>query len=152
MVAVNTEDTFADDTQWLTYWSCYGILHLIMIALETWLGRIPGFYTLVIFATVYLMLPITTVAEKIFRNIQVPLAGLRDMLMVRDALVIKKEMMAKLTPAQRKAVEEAIALSFASEDDDEANDPLLRYGLQLVSGSSSSKNDETKPSETTSLV
>jgi TB2/DP1, HVA22 family len=157
VVAVNTNDSFDDDTRWLTYWACYGILYLIMVFLETWLGRIPGFYTLVIFSIVYLMLPITNGAEKIFRNVLVPLAGLRDLLMVKDALVIKKQMLDKLTPARRKAVQEAIASSFATDGDlDEANDPLIRFGLGLGGSGTKSggKSEQTTnpPTETTPLV
>jgi hypothetical protein len=159
VVAVNTNDTFDDDTRWLTYWACYGILYLIMVFLETWLGRIPGFYTLVIFAIVYLMLPITNGAEKIFRNVLVPLAGLRDLLMVKDALVIKRQMLDSLSPAQRKAVQEAIAASFATDGAlDEANDPLVRYGLGLggsttsTGGKAGTTTETTNPTETTPLV
>jgi len=54
IAAASTEEV-ADDTYWLTYWSVYGCLFLIMELLETYLGWIPGFYTLVIFTTVYLV-------------------------------------------------------------------------------------------------
>ena len=56
IVAASTEEV-ADDTYWLTYWSVYGCLFLIMELLEVFIGWVPGFYTLVILATVYLMLP-----------------------------------------------------------------------------------------------
>ena len=62
VTAVSTEDK-ADDTFWLTYWSCYGLLFLAMDVIETWVGAIWGFYTLVILSTVYLMLPMTQGAE-----------------------------------------------------------------------------------------
>lgn len=58
VTAVSTDDK-ADDTFWLTYWSCYGLLFLAMDVTETWLGAIWGFYTIVICSTVYLMLPMT---------------------------------------------------------------------------------------------
>jgi hypothetical protein len=45
---------------------------------EKVLGRIPGFYTLIIFATIYLMLPMFRGADKVFRKILVPLAGLQE--------------------------------------------------------------------------
>mmetsp|Transcript_23321 Transcript_23321/g.32578 ORF Transcript_23321/g.32578 Transcript_23321/m.32578 type:complete len:350 (+) Transcript_23321:168-1217(+) len=130
LVALTTEDTYDDDTFWLTYWSCYGCLYLMMDFLETWIGRIPGFYTIVLFSSVYLMLPIMRGAEKVFRNILVPLAGLQEMLLVRDALVVKKEMMKQLTPEQASKVKKVVAESFgkADDDDDEENDPLLNYG------------------------
>ncbi len=47
-----------DDTYWLTYWSCFGILFIITDFLESFLGQIPGFYTIIIAVTVYLMLPL----------------------------------------------------------------------------------------------
>ena len=54
-VAAASTDEIDDDTYWLTYWSVYGCLFVLMNVMEQWLGRIPGFYTLVIFTTVYLM-------------------------------------------------------------------------------------------------
>lgn len=130
LVAVTTDDTYEDDTFWLTYWSCYGCLYLIMDFLETWLGGIPGFYTIVLFSSVYLMLPIFRGADKVFRNILVPLTGLQEMLLVRDALVMKRAMMKQLTPEQGKRVRNAVAASFSREDDndDEETCPLLQYG------------------------
>ena len=57
MVSVTTPEG-ADDTYWLTYWSCFGILFIITDFIEGYLGAIPGFYTLVIAMTIYLMLPL----------------------------------------------------------------------------------------------
>lgn len=45
---------------------------------EKILGKIPGFYTLIIFSTVYLMLPMFRGADKVFRKVLVPLAGLQE--------------------------------------------------------------------------
>jgi hypothetical protein len=153
IVAVGTTNTYDDDTFWLTYWSCYGCLYLIMDFLETWVGRVPGFYTVVLFSSVYLMLPIMQGAEKVFRKILVPLAGLQELLLVRDAMGIKKEMMKSLTPAQRKAVKQEIAASFGKDDDDddEENDPLINYGY---GGNNSTTNNNTanNVNETTGLV
>ena len=66
VTAAATEE-IDDDTYWLTYWAVYGCLFLIMDFLETWIGWIPGFYTLIIFSTVYLMLPMFRGADKVFR-------------------------------------------------------------------------------------
>jgi hypothetical protein len=63
---------------WLTYWAVYGCLFVIMDLSEKVLGRIPGFYTLIIFSTIYLMLPMFRGADKVFRKILVPLAGLQE--------------------------------------------------------------------------
>ena len=43
-----------EETFWLTYWCCFSILFLAMDYLETFLGWIPGFYSLCLCATVYL--------------------------------------------------------------------------------------------------
>lgn len=129
VVAVTTE-VYDDDTFWLTYWSCYGCLYFLMDFLETWLGKIPGFYSVVLFASVYLMLPMFEGADKFFRKVLVPLAGLQEMLLLRDALAIKKVMM-KSIPADRvEAVRSAVARSFAKDanDDKEENDPLMQLG------------------------
>ena len=48
-VTAAATDEVEDDTYWLTYWSCYGVLFLLMEVLETYLGWLPGFYTLIIF-------------------------------------------------------------------------------------------------------
>ena len=66
ITAASTEEV-EDDTYWLTYWSVYGCLFLIMELLETWIGWVPGFYTLVILAEIYLMLPMMQVSKKCMR-------------------------------------------------------------------------------------
>ena len=74
-----------------------------MEILETWLGWIPGFYTAYIAATLYLMLPMMQGADKVFRKILVPLARLQDLLILRDAIQIKKRILSELDPEQAKA-------------------------------------------------
>ena len=54
---------------WLTYWSCFGILFLITDFIENFIGFIPGFYTLTIAATVYLMLPLFRGADTVSRRL-----------------------------------------------------------------------------------
>lgn len=125
-----------DDTYWLTYWSCYGCLFLIMDSVELWLGWLPGFYTLVIFATVYLMLPMFQGADKVFRKVLVPLAGLQELLVLRDAIAVKRSMLKDLDPGRAAVVRKAIAKFF--DDDAENNDPEelrkeLRMGWNSVS-------------------
>jgi len=62
-------------------------------------------------------------ADKLFRKVLVPLAGLQEMLLLRDAIQVKKQMLLDLPPARAKAVRQAIARFYA---DDEARtvDPL----------------------------
>ena len=122
ITAVATEE-IEDDTYWLTYWSVYGCLFLIMDVSEDFLGRIPGFYTLIIFTTVYLMLPMFRGADKIFRKVLVPLAGLTEMLVLRDAIVIKKQMLKDLDPERAAAVQKSIAKFFDGSSSD--SDPLV---------------------------
>ena len=64
IVAVTTMDG-GDDTYWLTYWSCFGLLFLITDFVENFAGFIPGFYTITIALTVYLMLPLFRGAEQV---------------------------------------------------------------------------------------
>jgi len=150
-----------DDSYWLTYWSCYGCLFLIMEFLETWLGKIPGFYTLVILATIYLMLPMFQGADKVFRKILVPLARLQEMLMLRDAIYVKKRMLKDLDPERAKIVRKAIAKFY--DDDDETADPVelkkeLLTGWQGINlrsfpfGTKKQEGEATEPDETTPIV
>lgn len=104
-----------DDTYWLTYWSCFGILFLITDFLENFIGFIPGFYTLTIAATVYLMLPLFRGADTVFRSVLVPLAGLQEMLVRRDAEEVKRQALKDLPPERRALVMKAIAESFEKE-------------------------------------
>jgi hypothetical protein len=120
VISVTTPDG-ADDTFWLTYWSCFGILFLIVDFLENFLGVIPGFYSLAIFATIYLMLPLFRGAEQVFRNILVPLAGLEEMLVKKDAEVIKNKALADLPPERRQLVLNEIADSFKKGSDSAGN-------------------------------
>jgi hypothetical protein len=143
ITAVATED-IESDTYWLTYWSVYGCLYLIMYVAEHFLGRIPGFYSLIILTTVYLMLPMFQGADKVFRKILVPLAGLQELLLLRDAMAIKKRMLKDLDPERAAVVEKSIAKFFdgSSADSDPSvlkkelkqgwdnvNEPDLKFAL-----------------------
>jgi hypothetical protein len=122
-IAAAATEEVEDDTYWLTYWSCYGCLFIIMQVLEVWLGWIPGFYTLIILSTVYLMLPMFQGADKIFRKVLVPLLGLRELLLLRDAIVVKKNMLRDLDPERAAVVRKAIAKFYSAEDGDDMADP-----------------------------
>ena len=121
IVAVTTP-TKEDDTFWLTYWSCFGSLFLIMDWLDSYLGQVPGFYTAVLFCTIYLMVPVFNGAEKVFRNVLVPLARQHEMLIYRDACIIKKEMMKKVPKGNNKSMRKKIAALFNEHSDDEEDD------------------------------
>eukprot|EP00586_Coscinodiscus_wailesii_P015708 CAMPEP_0172498272 /NCGR_PEP_ID=MMETSP1066-20121228/111466_1 /TAXON_ID=671091 /ORGANISM="Coscinodiscus wailesii, Strain CCMP2513" /LENGTH=323 /DNA_ID=CAMNT_0013271489 /DNA_START=178 /DNA_END=1149 /DNA_ORIENTATION=- len=127
-VVAATTPTGMDDTFWLTYWSCYGVLFFSMDILEIYLARVPGFYTFVLLSSVYLMLPMFNGAEKMFRKVLVPLAGLKEMLLLKDVLAIKKEIFEKLPPGRSELMKKAIAKSFTMENQGgDVEDPLVQY-------------------------
>lgn len=145
---------------------CHSQLTLTQLPIllsETWIGWIPGFYTLIIFSTVYLMLPMFEGADKVFRRVLVPLAGLDEMLMLRDAISIKKSMFKNLDPERAKTVRKAIA-KFYNDDDGDADPVALKKelvsswkGIRLPHvknpfSSSSNTTTESAPTENTSLV
>lgn len=111
IISVTTPEV-ADDTYWLTYWSCFGILFLIVDLLENFIGFFPGFYTLAIAVTIYLMLPLFRGADVVFRTILVPLAGLQELLVRKDAEDVKKQALAGLSPERREIVMNEIAEAF----------------------------------------
>ncbi|KAL3809973.1 hypothetical protein ACHAXA_007749 [Cyclostephanos tholiformis] len=111
-------DRIEDITYWLTYWAAYGCLFVIMDMIEHWMGQTTILYCFVILITVYLMLPMFRGADKVFRNILVPLAGLKEMLMLRDAYQIKRQLLKDLDPDRAKLVGKSIAYLFDHEDDD----------------------------------
>ncbi|KAL7536714.1 hypothetical protein ACHAXR_008246 [Thalassiosira sp. AJA248-18] len=162
-VTAAATDEIDDDTYWLTYWAVYGCLFLLMDLFETWLGRIPGFYTIVIFTTVYLMLPMFRGADKVFRKILVPLAGLQELLILRDSIQIKKQLLKDLDPERAKLVRKSIAKFFDGEDDDA--DPTVLKGqfkqswsalkmpkIKLPQFGKSKEKDDEQPTESTNLV
>lgn len=161
-VTAAASDEIEDDTYWLTYWSVYGCLFLLMYLTESFLGRVPGFYTLVIFTTVYLML--FRGADKVFRKILVPLAGLQELLILRDSILMKKQMLKDLDPERAKIVRKSIAKFF--DDDDHDADPVVlkaqftnswkslklpKITMPNISFADLSKGGK-QPTETTNLV
>lgn len=161
IIAVATEE-IEDDTYWLTYWSVYGCLFLIMDVTEDFLGKIPGFYTLIIFTTIYLMLPMFRGADKVFRKVLVPLAGLQELLMLRDAMVIKKQMLKDLDPERASVLQKQISKFFdgSTSDSDPAmlkEELMVGWGkiklpkFQLPFGKAK-EEDGDEPTEKTNLV
>lgn len=49
-----------DGTFWLTYWSCFSILFIMMDYLENFVGEIQGFYSICLCCTIYLFLPMVS--------------------------------------------------------------------------------------------
>lgn len=124
-VAITTADG-DDDTFWLTYWSCYGTLYVVVDYLERWLGKVPGFYTGILFTTVYLMLPMFQGAERFFRHVLVPCVGLKEMLLLRDAIDVRNEMMKSLPPGRQSEIRKTIANYFAEDGVTEVNKREIR--------------------------
>jgi len=58
------------------------------------------------------MLPLFRGAEQVFRNILVPLAGLQELLVRKDAEKVKNDALKSLPPERRAVVMKEIAKSF----------------------------------------
>jgi len=91
----------ADATFWLTYWSSYSILFLLMDYLENFIGGIRGFYSICLVVTVYLFLPMFNGAETVFRKVLVPLSGQYENMLLRDVHIVQMEM-EKLIPEKTR--------------------------------------------------
>lgn len=108
-------------------------------------------------------------AEKLFRNVLVPLAGLRESLLLRDALLLKKDLMASLPPDRQAELRKLITYSFNTEtpdddDDDDAHDNRVEVSAanakQMLWSKSpwrhktntNSQDSGGHPNESTSLV
>jgi len=110
-VACTTRSDQKDDSFWLTYWTCFSILFIMMDYLENFIGKIPGFYSICLCATVYLFLPMFRGADSVFRNILVPLSGQYEAMLLRDIYMVKEEMMKKIPKKSReRALEKAAAI------------------------------------------
>lgn len=117
-VTAAASEEIEDDTYWLTYWAVYGCLFLGMDLTESVLGSVPGYYMAVIFLTVYLMLPMFRGADKVFRKFLVPLAGLQELLILRDSIMIKKQLLKDLDPERAQLVRKSISKFFDGDDHD----------------------------------
>lgn len=115
IVTVSTKN-HDETTFWLSYWSCFNLLFILMDHAETFVGQIRGFYSMNLVATVYLFLPMFRGAEYAFRNVLVPLFGHYDRLLLRDVHKVKVEMELKLSPDRKAAVMMKAAKLFHAED------------------------------------
>lgn len=100
-------------------------------------------------------------ADKVFRNILVPLAGLQELLMLRDAIMVKADMLKNLPPHRAKSVRKAIAKFYDNDDMNSDSEVLKREmlsgwsGLKLFGGNgsgSSGSGNKQSATESTSLV
>jgi len=101
-------------------------------------------------------------ADKVFRKILVPLAGLQELLLLRDAIRVKRSMLRDLDPERARAVRKIIA-KFYNDDDPQADPTQLKVelmegwsGLKLLPNlkiSNPFKKDKEEPAtESTPLV
>lgn len=97
-------------------------------------------------------------AEKVFRKLLVPMFGLRELLMVRDAFLVKKNLLRDLPPERAHLVRQTIADFFTeeSQDKNKETDMLAALGfLKRQDGGKKKKDDgdeDKQASETTNLV
>lgn len=103
-VAITTEQTGLDDTMWLTYWCSFSLLFLAMDYIENFIGHIPGFYSLIALATLYLFLPMFQGAKAVFRNVLVPLTGQYERMLLHDAYLVKAGMEKNIPKEQKDDV------------------------------------------------
>lgn len=115
-VALTTKTDGADDTFWLTYWSCFSLLFLCMDYLENFVGSIRGFYSICLFATIYLFLPMFNGANAVFRNVLVPLSGQYENMLLRDAWIVRKGMEKSIPSKYQESVFKKAADVFISKD------------------------------------
>ena len=101
------------------------------------------------------MLPMFQGSDKIFRKILVPAAGLQEMLLLRDAMKIKKQLFKDLDPERAKTVRKAIA-KFYDDDADESGDPKFLKRELMTSWRNTNpfakRKNDAHPSETSNLV
>jgi len=112
-VAIATKEDGLDDTHWLTYWSCFTLLFILMDYLETWVGSIRGFYSLCLCATVWLFLPMFQGARSVFRNVLVPLSGQHENMLLHDVYLVRREVEKKIPEKMHGRVFPRFAQVFA---------------------------------------
>ncbi|GAX29620.1 hypothetical protein FisN_3Lh113 [Fistulifera solaris] len=115
LATVTTESLMV--TKWLTYWATYMLLFVAMDYLENFVGHIRGFYSLCVFATLYLALPMFDGAEVIFRRVLVPLTGQYETLILRDIWLMKQDILAKLPENKQKNMMTRASAVFAEIDE-----------------------------------
>lgn len=98
------------------------------------------------------MLPMFGGAEKIFRKILVPLFGLTELLMVRDAFLVKKNLLRDLPPERAHLVRKTIAGFFTEEAQDKNKETDMLAALGFMRKGGKKKDEDKEASETTNLV
>lgn len=101
--------------RWLTYWPCFSLLFVIMIAVEKFVGSFKGLYVLCMVATLYLMLPMFDGSTLIFREIMVPLLGQRELLLLRDARSLAAQLFKHVPQDRQEEARQNAARAFLQE-------------------------------------
>eukprot|EP00543_Licmophora_paradoxa_P007492 CAMPEP_0202449048 /NCGR_PEP_ID=MMETSP1360-20130828/7823_1 /ASSEMBLY_ACC=CAM_ASM_000848 /TAXON_ID=515479 /ORGANISM="Licmophora paradoxa, Strain CCMP2313" /LENGTH=359 /DNA_ID=CAMNT_0049066859 /DNA_START=32 /DNA_END=1111 /DNA_ORIENTATION=+ len=110
-IAAKTEE----ETFWLTYWSTFSVLFILMDYLETWVGSIRGFYSICLCATVYLFLPMFRGADVVFRRVLVPVTGQYENMLIRDTELVRRQMERNIPANLHRAVFGKAANVFLAE-------------------------------------
>mmetsp|Transcript_4861 Transcript_4861/g.6407 ORF Transcript_4861/g.6407 Transcript_4861/m.6407 type:complete len:388 (+) Transcript_4861:44-1207(+) len=112
IIAISTTET-EDDSAWLMYWVAFCLIRCAMEfadEINPWLD-VPSLHRMLLVTVIWLQLPIFKGAEKIFRSILVPLAGLQADLCIVD---LRKtfSVAAKLRPESlKKVADSAVQIS-----------------------------------------
>ena len=113
--SVNCFVAWLAEDKWLTYWSCFSLVTLVMTLVERTAGAPLGLYTACLGTTLYLMLPMFNGADVVFRSVLVPIAGQREALLLKDAKTLAKTMIKQLPASRHGEAGEAIAEAFLVE-------------------------------------
>ncbi len=77
---------------------------------------IPGFYSVVLLTTVWLMLPMFRGADRVFRQVLVPALGMQAALIKHDAARLAKDIMSKLPHDKRQVLSQEVAALFLENE------------------------------------
>lgn len=117
IVSLSSEGDAMEQQFWLTYWTSYSVLYIMMDYLENFVGHIRGFYSVCALATLYLFLPMFRGAEAVFRRILVPLSGQYENMLLHDAYLVKIGMENSIPKKNRESVLKKASAIFAAKTD-----------------------------------
>lgn len=112
LMALGADKNAKEVMRWLTYWPCFGLLFLIMIGVEKFIGSFKGLYVVCLAATMYLMLPMFDGSTMIFRNVLVPILGQQELLLLRDAHGLAAQLFKQLPQHRQEGARQAAAKAF----------------------------------------
>lgn len=71
------------------------------------------------------MVPMFNGSEKVFRKILVPIAGLTELLLMRDAIVVRQQIFKDVPPERAQKLRKALA-KYYDDDDEKADTDALK--------------------------